>query len=195
MEEVALVYGVFRVLRFSQVSFLLPLLHIRLHLHVALTRMTNGNKAWEPSKKQWSFGNRVALDIKVLSLSGHLKSTPTPLFDSDFLTKPWLAFLASFPYHSNLPQHHAHKHHCKTVQITMLLFKGHFQCCIFFPLKSQCFPRHFIFTHMILLLSFFFWFSLRRCQHLRIDSVLAERLMKNELPRIWNDDVSGLMKT
>ena len=42
MDKVALGQGFFRVLRFYPVNIIPPILHTHLHLHVALTRRTNG---------------------------------------------------------------------------------------------------------------------------------------------------------
>jgi len=44
-----------------------PMLDTHLRLHVLLTEGQTG-EAWEPQKKQRSFGNRRALDRKVLPL-------------------------------------------------------------------------------------------------------------------------------
>ena len=69
MDKVALEQVFLRVLRFSPVSIIPPMLHTRLRLgvHVALTKGQTGN-AWEPSKKQYPIGNREALDRKAFSL-------------------------------------------------------------------------------------------------------------------------------
>jgi hypothetical protein len=56
-----------RLLRFSITP---PMLSTHLHLHVAVTRKT---KKQEPSKNQCLFGNREALDRKVLSLFSAFK--------------------------------------------------------------------------------------------------------------------------
>ena len=52
-------------LLFSSVIIISPVLHINLHLHVALTRWEKG-EAWEPSKKQCFARDRGALDRKLL---------------------------------------------------------------------------------------------------------------------------------
>jgi len=54
-----------RELRLFPVNIISPMLRTRLHPHVAVTRKET-DKAWEPSKKQFSFSNRVALDRKIL---------------------------------------------------------------------------------------------------------------------------------
>ena len=58
--------GFLLVLRFSNVSIIPPVLHTRFHLHVALTRKTNG-RSLRNSKRQCCFGNRGVLYRKVLS--------------------------------------------------------------------------------------------------------------------------------
>jgi hypothetical protein len=47
------------------VSIVPPAFRAHLHLHAALTRRTNG-RSMETLQKQSSFGNRGALDIKIL---------------------------------------------------------------------------------------------------------------------------------
>jgi hypothetical protein len=54
-------------LRFSPFSTSPPMLHTHLHLHVALTRRTNGRNT-ETIEKRCSVGNRGAFDRKVLPL-------------------------------------------------------------------------------------------------------------------------------
>ena len=55
------------VIRFSPVSIIPPMLHTH-HIHVALTRGTNG-RSLGTFQKQRSTENWGAFDIKVLSLS------------------------------------------------------------------------------------------------------------------------------
>ena len=53
-----------RIFRFSTVSIIPPMLHTYVGLHAALLP----GHAWEPFKMPYSFGNRGALDTKILSL-------------------------------------------------------------------------------------------------------------------------------
>jgi hypothetical protein len=54
-----------RALHCSTVNIIPPLFPTYLHPHVARTRRPNG-EAWEYLEKQFSFGNRGALHIKIL---------------------------------------------------------------------------------------------------------------------------------
>jgi hypothetical protein len=64
--------------RFFPVFIIPPMLRSHLHLHVAVTRNQMA-EAWRPSKKQHrSFGNRGALDRKVLPLYSVLYARCTP---------------------------------------------------------------------------------------------------------------------
>jgi hypothetical protein len=56
-----------RLLQFSPVSIIPPMLHTHLHLHVALNRRTNGQRLGTFQTAMF-FGNRVASEIKVFSL-------------------------------------------------------------------------------------------------------------------------------
>ena len=56
----------FQALRCSPANIIPPVLPTYLHPHVARTRRPNG-EAWESLGKHFSFGNRGALYIKILS--------------------------------------------------------------------------------------------------------------------------------
>ena len=58
----------YRKLRFYPVFIIPPMLHTHFHIHVALTRRTNGRSLGTSQKKQCSFWNRRTLNRKVLSL-------------------------------------------------------------------------------------------------------------------------------
>ena len=64
MDEVVLGKVFLQVLLFSPFSTIPPMLHAILHLYVPLTGQEG--EAWVPSRNQYLFGNRAALDRKVL---------------------------------------------------------------------------------------------------------------------------------
>ena len=63
------VFFFFRGLRFFHVSITLPIRHTHPHMHVAVTRWTNGRTLGSFQKKQRPIVNRRALGINVLLLS------------------------------------------------------------------------------------------------------------------------------
>jgi hypothetical protein len=65
VDRVALGQVFHRVPWFSSVSIIPPVLHIHLHLHVALTRRTNGRSLGNLQKK-YLFGNRRAENRKII---------------------------------------------------------------------------------------------------------------------------------
>jgi len=68
VEDLEMGHVYLRALRCSPVNIIPPMLPTSLHPHVARTRRPNG-EAWEHlEKKQFSFGNRRELHIKILPL-------------------------------------------------------------------------------------------------------------------------------
>jgi len=56
-------HSLLQIIRFSPVAIILPLLHTHFHLHVALTRVTNGGSL-RTFQKQCYFANLGALARK-----------------------------------------------------------------------------------------------------------------------------------